>query len=97
MRFSGTAMQPMDDKWRSRLLRRLAIVCNDSLSYQIRRAAVIAVQAMMGEGSSIHGETPDSLLDRVSNPWDRVEQLRGGRYAMVTVSRPPRSLRDVWS
>lgn len=83
--------------WKARLLRRLSVVVDLGQTYHVRLCAVRAVQSMLDSRSSLRGEDAHELLARTLNPWDRRQELRSGRYAQVTVKRPPAGLRDVWT
>lgn len=83
-------------KWKARLMRRLAVVCDLGQSYTVRLAAVRAVQAMLDPGSALHQEPVHELLDRVLEPFAKRPVVVGQRTALVTVRRPPQSLADVW-
>lgn len=83
-------------EWKARLIRRLAIVVDEHRTNTVRIAAVRAVQQMLDPTHPLRSERPDDLLGSVLWPWDRREELRGGRWVQCTVARPPKGLGDVW-
>lgn len=84
-------------EWHVRLLRRLTVIVDDRWAYSIRLASVRAVQAMLPPENPLRKENPEDLLDRILQPWDVRLYLVGGRRVTRRVTRPPASLRDVWS
>jgi len=84
-------------EYQVRLLKRLSIVVDLSRPDFIREAAIKSVQAMLPSENPLRLEEPSDLLERVLPSWGSRRYLVDGRGVMRTVSRPPTSLRDVWS
>lgn len=90
-------MAPIDSAYTIRLRKRLGVIVSDRWSYRIRLCAVRAVQGMLPAENPLKQESAESLLDRTLQPWDVRLYLERGRGVLRTVTRPPISMRDVWS
>lgn len=86
-----------DETYRLRLLKRLGVIVDEGKPYRIRLCATRSIQAMLPDSNPLKRESAEDLLDRILQPWDSRVYLERGRGQLRTVSRPPRSLRDVWS
>jgi len=74
----------------------LAVIADLGNSYQIRLAATRAVQSMMEPEHHLRRESAEELLSKVRAPWAKREHIIDRRAVMLPVSRPPKSLLDVW-
>jgi hypothetical protein len=86
------------EEQRARLLRRLALIVDETRPTFIRLAAIRAVQRSLAIENPLRLETAMELLDRVMPPWATRPYRNGyGRFEERLVQRPPTGLRDVWS
>jgi hypothetical protein len=81
---------------RTRLARRLGVVCDDAQTYKIRLAAVKAIQQSLPERNPLRQMTPEDLLESVKRPWNTRLVLENGRGVERPVRRPPEGLSDLW-
>jgi len=88
---------PQTEEYRTRLLKRLALIVSEDQTYRIRLAATAAVQKMLAPDNPMRLEAAADLLDRALPSWASRLYLIGGRGVMRKVSRPPTSITDVWS
>lgn len=88
---------PNDEAYRLRLLKRLAVVADEGRPEFVRLAAIRSIQKMLPSINPLCNRSADELLEAVLPVWGNRLYLIGGRGQLRTVSRPPRSLRDVWS
>jgi hypothetical protein len=80
-----------------RWLRRLALITDETQPLRMRLSSVRAVQRMLPGSSTLRGERPDVLLDRVKPAWGtRPVRNQYGRLDIGRVKRPPVGLSDVW-
>ena len=90
--------QEAQQRRRGRLLRRLALIVDDTLQERTRLASIRAVQKMLPAGNPLKEERPESLLNQVKHPWSTrpVRTQPHGRIETGRVNRPPVSLADIW-
>jgi hypothetical protein len=85
-----------DDEYRARLLKRLALVADESRPEEIRLAATSAVQKMLPVGNPLRSIPAEELLNQAKRPWQTRLVLQDGRGVERRVQRPPQSIADVW-
>ena len=91
-------MQLKEHPDHERLLRRLAVVCDDGESYQVRLAVAGAVLDALPPSHPLRSRTSAELVTTVLDPWQTKtvwDPTRRG-WTERTVARPPLTLADVW-
>ena len=82
---------------RARMLKRLALIVDDSRPSFMREAAIRAVQSSLAPTNPLRLESASDLLDRILPAWGVRLYRENGRAVLRKVTRPPISLADVWS
>jgi hypothetical protein len=87
---------PTQSEDRARLLKRLALIVDESRPYSIRLAATGSVQKMLSPTNPLRSLPAEELLEQAKRSWDSRLYLENGRGVLRRVQRPPISLQDVW-